>query len=383
MIANTQVDLEDQHIDPYRIDLQKYNTIDRLKQHEAKLLVLYMLYHTHTPKVALDLASICTTVVQYNDYIWKNLLGRIYYQLGMYRDAEKQLLSSIKQSEWYISTYHYKCKIYIKLDQPQTALEWYKKGIEKFGPQESSFLIGIARIYELLLNYTDSLKFYKQVLQYNAMNVESIACIANANFYIYDSPEISLRYYNRLHSIGVNSCELWNNIGLSAFYSNQYDLSLNSFFRSFQLAQYYTSTTSLSSSSTSKTEVQDENPMLADIWYNLSLLAIQLGDINLCIQMLKISISINRNHWESWNNLGVLELRKGHIDIAKTHFIQSSKLSEGMQGFEGLYNTALLAYKLGDFQESYQYVQKSLQFNPTHSDSLELVKQLKTNFTAL
>lgn len=44
---------------------------------------------------------------------------------------------------------------------------------------------------------------------------------------------------------------------------------------------------------------------------------------------------------------------------------------------------ALLAYKLGDFQESYEQVTKALLAFPGHSDSQELHKQLRHHFTML
>ena len=47
----------------------------------------------------------------------------------------------------------------------------------------------------------------------DATNIESIACLASNHFYE-DQPEIALRLYRRLLQIGVNSAELWNNLGL-------------------------------------------------------------------------------------------------------------------------------------------------------------------------
>ena len=44
---------------------------------------------------------------------------------------------------------------------------------------------------------------------------------------------------------------------------------------------------------------------------------------------------------------------------------------------------ALLAYKLGNHQESYKLVTKSLEAYPNHSDSKDLKGQLKTLFTML
>jgi len=58
----------------------------------------------------------------------------------------------------------------------------------------------------------------------------------------------------------------------------------------------------------------------ADVWYNIGHVAIGIGDLNLAYQSFKISVSHNPNHAESFNNLGVLELRRGNIDQAKNNY---------------------------------------------------------------
>ena len=67
----------------------------------------------------------------------------------MYRDSEQQLKSALKHLDA-IDTYLYLCKVYIRLDQPLTAVDVYKQGLEKF-PNETSLLSGIARIYDVSL----------------------------------------------------------------------------------------------------------------------------------------------------------------------------------------------------------------------------------------
>jgi tetratricopeptide repeat protein 8 len=59
-------------------------------------------------------------------------------------------------------------------------------------------------------------------------------------------------------------------------------------------------------------------------------------------------VSHNSNHAEAFNNLGVLELRKGNVDQARSNFQQSSKASTFL--FEPAYNIAYLFYKKGEFQ---------------------------------
>ena len=47
-------------------------------------------------------------------------------RLGMYRDAEAQFKSALKHFST-IDMFLYLCKVYIKLDQPNNALDFFKK----------------------------------------------------------------------------------------------------------------------------------------------------------------------------------------------------------------------------------------------------------------
>jgi len=48
---------------------------------------------------ALELAAECTAEEKYEDWWWKERLGKCYYQLGDYRESEKQFKSSLKLQE--------------------------------------------------------------------------------------------------------------------------------------------------------------------------------------------------------------------------------------------------------------------------------------------
>ena len=121
-------------------------------------------------------------------------------------------------------------------------------------------------------------------------------------------------------------------------------------------------------------------------------------------QAFKIAISVDANHAESYANLGVLELRKGHVrrdhsprsfaeiiwhhrrgcaqvEAARSNFYTAQSLAPHM--FEPFFNGALLAFKLGDFQDAYELAQKALKAFPEHHDTHELLKQLKQHFTML
>ena len=65
-------------------------------------------------------------------------------RLGLYRDAEKQLKSALRD-EHIVDTYLYLCKVYVKLDQPLTAVEVYLK-VYKHVTQEYCLVDHIANI---------------------------------------------------------------------------------------------------------------------------------------------------------------------------------------------------------------------------------------------
>lgn len=147
-------------------------------------------------------------------------------------------------------------------------------------------------------------------------------------------------------------------------------------------------------------------------------LAIGIGDLGLAYQAFKIAVSVDMNHAESFNNLGVLELRKHNPEAARSNFEGSHKLSEfhfgpllpvhtshacisppiGKATTEGavctracivvsfldlllwhslpfrkysepLFNAALLSFKLGDFQQSFDQVSKAIALYPDHNES--------------
>lgn len=336
-----------------RIDFKKYAQRPAL----AKVLCDYIIYHDHMPRQALELCAEATQVTNFNDWWWKARLGKCYYQLGLLRDAEKQFKSSLKMQE-NITTILELGKVYLRLDQPLTALEMFQRAAER-NPMDHHLLLGIARIYDQLNDPDQAVAYYRKVLELDSSNAEAIACIASNHFYE-DQPEIALRLYRRLLQMGVSNAELWNNLGLCCFYASQYDITLSCFERALSLAN-------------------DES--MPDIWYNIGQIAIGIGDVGLAYQAFKITVSSDPNHAEAFNNLGILELRKGNVDQARNNFTTSASLSEFMH--EPLFNSALLSFKLGEFQDAFNLVNKALEVYPEHVESKELKTQLQENFNAL
>eukprot|EP00439_Symbiodinium_sp_Y106_P087008 s419_g38.t1 len=94
-----------------------------------------------------------------SDWWWKARLGKAYYQLGLLRDAEKQFKSALKDEEM-ITTHLELCKVYLRLDQPNSALDQYGRAAEKF-VGETHILIGLARTYDMLNALLRGVSFYK------------------------------------------------------------------------------------------------------------------------------------------------------------------------------------------------------------------------------
>ena len=85
-------------------------------------------------------------MAKFKDWWWKVQLGKCYfrykysmyifvkglqcfYRLGLIRDAEKQFKSAMGHGQ-FVDIYLFLAKIYIKMDQPGTALQTLKKVLE-------------------------------------------------------------------------------------------------------------------------------------------------------------------------------------------------------------------------------------------------------------
>ncbi|ETN81677.1 tetratricopeptide repeat protein [Necator americanus] len=204
-----------------RLNVDKYAA----DPHVNRQLFEYVFYHEADIKTAHQIAAVATKTANYEDWYWKNQLGKCYLRLGLLQDAEKQFLSSLR-SHRLVETHAYLAKVYNRLDQPLVANKYYEQGLALYH-DDVTLLTGLARNKELLGEMTESNECYKKILNIQANNIEAIACIATNCFYD-DKPEIALRYYRRIMQMGVNNAELMMNIGLCCFACQQFDFALSS-----------------------------------------------------------------------------------------------------------------------------------------------------------
>jgi tetratricopeptide repeat protein 8 len=197
----------------------------------------------------------------------------------MIRDAEKQFRSALKHNEVPVDVFLWLGKVYIRLDQPLAALDVYRDGLNKY-PGETFLITYAARIHEAMNEMEDSVRLYREVLNYDAINIEAIASIAMNDFYN-DQLEIALRYYRRIL---------------------QFDLAITCFERSLMFS--------------------DSDEVTSDVWYNIGHLALGSGDRQLAAQCFRLALVSNNDHSEAYNNLGVIEMNKTN---PTTTNIQQSK----------------------------------------------------------
>jgi tetratricopeptide repeat protein 8 len=131
-------------IDVSKLNLAKYAKRPAL----AKILAEYLLIVECNPRKALELCAESTKHAAYKSWWWKSRLGKCYYKLSLYRDAEKQYRSALNDQTMLL-TYFDLCKCYLKLDIPNTALDLLMKAGEAFR-DESRVIAGMARMYGIV-----------------------------------------------------------------------------------------------------------------------------------------------------------------------------------------------------------------------------------------
>lgn len=364
------------------------------------------------------------------DWWWKERLGKANYQLGLFREAEKWFRASLfdegsdlerqftqrknpKQRtfsaklgvvkrdkkkgggeeeggsnsasktaagdevssfmHYHASTLMELCKVYLKMDQPLTAMDMYRRAI-RANPTDPCITLCLARLHDELHNPVEAFHCFATVLEMDSSNVEAVACVAAFFFYEKNQPELALRFYRRLLQTGVQRAEVWNNIALSAHQTSQFDFALSCFERSLLLCE------------------NDETR--ADVWYNIAHVGISLGDLAFAERALRISLALDPTHGEAQNNLAVLALHKsrrfvehkgGKAFVHPDEDIHRARAKETLKETlavaplleEGLYNSALVAYEDGELEQAHELLLRLLEAHPEHPEGLALANRMK------
>ncbi|AIN95961.1 hypothetical protein LPMP_090450 [Leishmania panamensis] len=330
-----------------------------------------------------------------NDWWWKARLAKANYQLGLLREAEKYLKAALfdapanasigggmlaRESKarpgsgssgggfpqgrvfanYNTSVVMQLGKVYLKMDQPLTALETYEAALE-VNPVDHHVVLCCARLRDELHEPGTAYDLYNQVLHLDSSNIEAIACIGAHLFYERNQPELALRYYRRLLQMGVHTSEVWTNVGLCAFYTFQVELSLRCLSRALALCR--------------------EDSQRADVWYNIGHMGIGMGNMTFAERAFRLAVGADVTHAEALNNLAVLAYEKKEEKAGRRLLDTALLAAPGLT--EALYNTAVISFQAGELELSYQMVMRALEVEPDHPEAVVLQGKLREHFLAI
>uniref|UniRef100_A0A1B6EGE7 Tetratricopeptide repeat protein 8 n=1 Tax=Clastoptera arizonana TaxID=38151 RepID=A0A1B6EGE7_9HEMI len=167
-------------------------------------------------------------------------------------------------------------------------------------------------ILEALNKIPASVIYYRQILQKDATNIESIACIA-VNYFYNDQPEIALRFYRRLLQMGLYNAELFNNLGLCCFYCQQYDMSVSCFERALSLAVDVTAADVWFNIGNVFIAAASIAPHLYEADYNNALISHDVGDLQTSYIVLQKALKAYPEHQMSVEIMKELQKHFNHF----------------------------------------------------------------------
>uniref|UniRef100_A0A1I8M8M6 Uncharacterized protein n=1 Tax=Musca domestica TaxID=7370 RepID=A0A1I8M8M6_MUSDO len=269
-----------------------------LYYHEADVLKAYSLCEAvmEVHKQKRGSSASLRSLASCDEWWWQQQMGRCLLALKYPRKAETYLQQSLTNFQ-HPDTYILLARLYQRLDQLEQAMVLIQSAVDRH-PFDVTFRIEQGRLLDAMSKVEDSMQMYRLIAKLNPINIEALACIA-LNYFYDNNPEMALMYYRRILSLGVHSCELYCNIGLCCLYGGQIELVLPCFQRALL---------------TAKTSEQK-----ADIWYNLSFVAITTGDFNLAKRCLQLCLTSDARNGAALNNLSVLAAYTGDILKAKSY----------------------------------------------------------------
>lgn len=318
----------------------------------SRILVDYLIHRLRDPIRAVTLAAECTKLHGFDDWWWKNRLGRSYYLLNLFPESEQQFRSSLSTTPNIESRLELS-KLYVRIDQPVKAMSELDTGLEQF-PREYRFMLGQARLSDQMGNSIKAREIWRNVLKIDQASVEAIASLGAVTFYE-DQPETAELFYSYLGRLGVINSAVMNNIAMTALNSRDY--------------------ANVGSAVVAALSLSTDNEEKAQIWYNISHIALTAGDLTLAHQALLISTALSPNCAEAFNNLGLLELRRRNTQKSLAAFRAATEANPEIH--EPWFNMALVYQRIGQLQESYLAAAEAVRLFPLFVEANELLRSLE------
>lgn len=335
-------------IDSSRLDLSRYATRPAL----SKALMDWILFVEANMKRALELAELCIRKSSKPDWWWYDRRARASFRLNLIDNALQDWKMAISLFPNNPALYVQTARVYRKLDQPQQVLEVYASGLDKLAVPCTALMYELASVSMETGNVSGAIHLWKRILKIDPSYLAANVSLAYDAF-VTGHPEIAANILRRVLLFkGTQSVppELWCNLALACFHSNQFNLALPCIERALKHAT--------------------EPDLLADIWYNIGCLLAATKDNTGSIQAYRLALSYNPLHPEANVNMGVMEKRKGNLAQAAQYFQTAHKADPA--SIEPLYNYALLEMQRGHHGKALTLVQTALELNPLHDFCLRL-----------
>lgn len=318
----------------------------------SRIMVDYLIHRLRDPIRAVTLAADCTKLHGFDDWWWKNRLGRAYYLLNLFPEAEQQFRSSLTTTPNIDSRLEL-AKLYVRIDQPIKAMAELENGLEQF-PREYRFMLSQARLCDDLGNSIKAREIWRDVLKIDQASVEAIASLGAVTFYE-DQPETAALFYSYLRKLGIANSAVMNNIAMTSLNNGDYG--------------------NVGPAIVAALTLSTDNEEKAQIWYNISHIALNTGDLNLSHQALLISTALSPHCAEAFNNLGLLELRRRNTQKSLAAFRAATEANPEIH--EPWFNMALVYQRIGQLQEAYSAASEVVKLYPLFVDGNELLKSLE------
>ena len=196
-------------------------------------------------------------------------LGEIYLELGNYKKALTNLLIVTNMDTNSYSAYYLLGKIYRKSNQPNLAIESFKKAV-KLKPEFVTYLEILGTTLFENKQYKDAEDILLKSINIDGQNPYSFFILGNIYAMEYNNPREAISYYKKALYLNPDIEDGYLNIGNTYAMMNNWEEAINSYEK--QLSN---------------------NPKSASAYINLSLLYKSIGNLKLSRETLERGINLN------------------------------------------------------------------------------------------
>lgn len=299
------------------------------------------------------------------DWYYNDRLGRAFYLLGNYGEAERHLRAAVRASPR-LDTYLKLASAIAVSGQPQSSLVILRDARERFRVSYAPAL-AIARLSDILQSFEASLSAYSECLMKDPSNIEAISSVAalllqgftfslqkkdaqrQAILKSFATERDAIQLYKRLLMFRSSDPAIWCNIGIcylrDELYGEAFAYILTGLARLDELKR-----TSDVADMPICYDAERQRRLTADLWYNLGMVFLNLSDYHTAQECFEVALVSDPSHCDSLVNLGVLAsigkndtralaLFSRALDIDMMHPIAAS-------------NRAVLNYKRGNCEKA-------------------------------